>query len=76
MSFASDLTNTQILNIVSAFDRQMLPLNRRFEGDDEALRLIMQEQGIQPHVANMALVMVPILREAVARGITIPKLNE
>lgn len=33
-----ELADQEIIALVTAFDRQGLPLNRRFEGDDDILR--------------------------------------
>ena len=69
------LSDEQIVNLVMAFDRQGLPLNRRFEGDDDVLREFVKEHGINDFVANFAIVLCVILREATLRGLTIPSVN-
>jgi N-acetylglutamate synthase-like GNAT family acetyltransferase len=69
------MTDTQIVEIVQSFDRQGLPLARRFEGDDQALRDFVIRHEIKDVIANMAVVMVIILREAAIRGLIIPPVN-
>lgn len=69
------LTDEQIVSLVTAFDRQGLPLNRRFEGDDDALRVFVKDHGIKDFAANFAIVLCVILREATIRGIIIPPIN-
>jgi hypothetical protein len=69
------MTDDQIVNLITAFDRQGLPLNRRFEGDDEILRSFVKNHGINDFSINFAVVLCVILREATIRGLTIPPVN-
>lgn len=71
----SQLSNDQLIEIVQSFDRQGLPLERRFKGDDQAIRDLMCAHQIQPLAANIAIVLTVILREATIRGLTIPTVN-
>ena len=71
----SQLSNDQLIEIVQSFDRQGLPLERRFKGDDQAIRDLMCAYQIQPLAANIAIVLTVILREATIRGLTIPTVN-
>ena len=70
-----NLSDEQIVNLVMSFDRQGLPLNRRFEGDDDVLREFVKDHGINDFAANFAIVLCVILREATLRGLTIPTVN-
>jgi hypothetical protein len=69
------MTDDQIVNLITAFDRQGLPLNRRFEGDDEMLRAFVKDHDINGLAVNFAVVLCVILREATIRGLTIPPVN-
>ena len=69
------LSDDQIVSLVSAFDRQGLPLSRRFEGDDEVLREFFRDHGINGHASNFSVVLCAVLREATIRGLTIPSVN-
>jgi hypothetical protein len=68
-------TDEQLVELVHSFDRQGLPLSRRFDGDDRAIRDLMEKHKILPVVANVALVMTVLLREATIRGLVIPPVN-
>ncbi len=69
------LTDDEIVGIITAFDRQGLPLERRFDGDDQILRDFVTKHNIRQLAANFAVVLCVILREATIRGITIPPVN-
>ena len=69
------LSDDQIVALVTCFDRQGLPLERRFEGDDDILREFVDRHSINQHVANFAIVLCVLLREATIRGLTIPPVN-
>jgi hypothetical protein len=69
------LTDDDIIGIVTAFDRQGLPLDRRFEGDDQQLRDFVNKHNIDQLAANFAVVLCVILREATIRGLIIPPVN-
>lgn len=71
----ASLSDDQIISLVSAFDRQGLPLSRRFEGDDEVLREFCRDHDINGLVANFSVVLCVVLREATIRGLTIPPVN-
>lgn len=70
-----ELADQEIIALVTAFDRQGLPLNRRFEGDDDILRDFTKKHEINHHAANVAIVLCVLLREATIRGLVIPPVN-
>lgn len=69
------LSDEEIVSLVTAFDRQGLPLERKFPGDDEILRDFMKKYEINHFAANFAVVLCVLLREATIRGLTIPPVN-
>lgn len=69
------LSDAEIVEIVMAFDRQSLPLERRMEGDDDAIRTLSNRLGVEPLSVNMVLLVSCVLREAVHRGLNIQKGN-
>lgn len=69
------MSDEEIVEIVTAFDRQGLPRNRRFDGDDEALRIFCKNHDINTSAVNFTVVLCVILREATIRGLTIPTVN-
>lgn len=70
-----ELADQDIISLVTAFDRQGLPLNRRFEGDDDVLRHFMKKHEINHLAANVAVILCILLREATIRGLVIPPVN-
>lgn len=76
MIVTAELTNEEIIDVVTSFDRQGLPLKQRFEGDDQALRTFMSNHGHGDFLPSTTiLVMIVLLREATIRGLTIPKVG-
>jgi hypothetical protein len=71
----SELTDSELVSIVQAFDRQGLPIHRRFEGDDQILRDFLSRYQINHYAANFAVVLCVLLREATIRGLKIPPVN-
>jgi len=71
----TQLKDEEIREIILAHDRQSMPLTRRFDGDDQAIRDAMEALGHPPLIANMVLVAGLAMREALARGITISRPN-
>jgi hypothetical protein len=70
-----ELSDEQLIELVQAFDRQGLPLSRRFEGDDQILRDFLTKHSINNYAANIAIVLCVILREATIRGLVISQVN-
>jgi hypothetical protein len=70
-----ELADQDIIALVTAFDRQGLPLDRRFEGDDDILRNFMKNHEISHFAANVAIVLCVLLREATIRGLVISQVN-
>ena len=68
-------TDAGLIAVITAFDRQALPMHRRFDGDDDALREAMTIAGHRQMAANMALIAGLAMREALTRGLTIPVSN-
>ena len=68
-------TDQELVELVLSFDRQGLPLDRRFDGDDRAIRDLMKQLSIAPLAANVLMVMSVLLREATIRGLKIPPIN-
>lgn len=71
----NQLQDNELREIIIAFDRQGLPLSRRDEGDDLALRNATEALGHKTLIANMTLVAGLAMREALARGITVHRGN-
>jgi hypothetical protein len=69
------MSDDMVVDLIRSFDRQGLPLNRRFEGDDEILRSFVKDHGINYFSVNFAVFLCVILREATIRGLTIPPVN-
>jgi hypothetical protein len=69
------LSDEEIIALVTCFDRQGLPLERRFQGDDDILREFVNQHGVNQLAANFAIVLCVLLREATIRGLTIPPVN-
>jgi hypothetical protein len=68
LTFSDD----DLRSIVWAFDVLSLPMSRRREGDDQALRLFVSCQcGLEPNLVNMHLGMLEVFRECVQRGLYI-----
>lgn len=68
-------TDDELIDVIRCHDRQGLPLERRFEGDDAALREATIGAGVNDVIANMTIVAVMAMREALVRGLTITRPN-
>jgi len=75
VNFESDMTDDEIISVVTAIDRQMKPMSVRFEGDDDAVRTLADSLGVQQGTVQMHLLTSAVLREAAHRGLFIPKGN-
>lgn len=69
------MSDEELLGAIGALDRQGLPIDRRFEGDDDLIRDLCDVLGVANLVVNIQLVGALVLREAVARGLQLPRSN-
>ena len=74
-NFAKTMTDEELLAVVRAMDNVAQPLNRRFEGDDDAITALMKSLNLNQTVVDKLLVTGEVLRECVSRGLHIPRGN-
>jgi hypothetical protein len=75
-NFARDLSNQEIIDVTQALDRINNPLERRMEGDDDAIVNLMKKLSMPQTLAEKLLVGYVVTREAAARGLQIARPNE
>lgn len=75
MTTIQNMTDCELIEVVRAMDRAILPLERRFEGDDTAITELMDNLGVRHTLAEKLIVTGAVLRECVARGISIQQSN-
>lgn len=73
--FEKKMTDQQITEVILAMDRQTLPLNRRMDGDDLAIRELVDKLKVKQGTTHMYMVTGAVLREAAHRGIKVPRGN-
>lgn len=74
MSLA-DMSNEEIVTLVNAYDTLSLPMERRFEGDDDELENIMEKYGFKRDVVTKSLIIGQAMRFALHKGLHIPSKN-
>ena len=75
LGFERTMTDDQIVDVIAAMDRQSLPLDRRMDGDDIAIRDLVDRLGVKQGAAHMYMITGAVLREAVHRGIIVNRGN-
>lgn len=69
----TNLSDEKIIELIHIHDRLHLPINRRFDGDDSALNLLMDEMNIPRTLVEKLLILGLVMRESISRGLTVPK---
>ena len=69
------MTDEELIDVVYAMDSVAKSLERRFEGDDDALVKLMAVLECRQDVASKLLITSEVLRECVARGLNISRKN-
>lgn len=68
----SNISDYDLRCIIWAYDVLSLPLTRRFDGDDQALRdFVKNEMKLEPNLVNMHMCMLAVLRECTVRGLMV-----
>lgn len=75
MSFTKSMTDEQLLDVVKAMDNASKLLDRRFEGDDDAIVKLMVDLDLSQNLANKALITGEVLRECLHRGLQMARGN-
>ena len=76
IDFAQKMTDEELLSIVRAGDSLRLPFDRRYDGDTSALDDLLLRLEIKPSdVVTKLLVQGEVMREALARGLSISRSN-
>ncbi|MDW9481873.1 hypothetical protein GOB57_24805 [Sinorhizobium meliloti] len=73
--FARAMSDAELLAVVKAMDSASVRLDRRFEGDDDALVQLMDRLALPQDIASKALITGEVLRECVHRGLSMPRGN-
>lgn len=68
-------TDIQLIELIKSADRLALPMSRRFEGDDDDIVALMTEMGLTQGLVHKLLIQTLVMREALARGLHIPRGN-
>lgn len=73
--FARAMSDAELFAVVKAMDNASKKLDRRFEGDDDALVELMNRLNLPQDIASKALITGEVLRECVHRGLSMPRGN-
>ena len=74
-NFARELSNEELINVIGALDRIGNPLERRMEGDDDAIVNLMKRLNLDQGIATKMLIGYEVARECASRGLQIPRPN-
>lgn len=69
------LTDGMLITLIRSADYMDLPLERRFEGDTDAIDEFMREHRFKQTVVDKLLIKAALMREALHRGIQITNYN-
>lgn len=69
------LTDGMLETLIRSSDLMDLPMDRRFEGDTDAIDEFMRENGLKQTVVDKLLIKGALMREALHRGLHIPSYN-
>ena len=69
------LNDMSLIQLIKSADCMDLPMERRFEGDTDAIDAFMQENRFKQTVVDKLLIKGALAREALHRGIQIPMYN-
>jgi hypothetical protein len=75
-NFERSLSDQEIIDILRALDRINNPMERRMEGDDDAIVTLMNKLKVPQTLAEKFIIGYAVAREAASRGLQVSRPNE